>query len=66
MGFTFVCCEHVLLPLINKEAALAYDLDGKTKLNAGIKKTDSGRQHVAAEERCWTSVLGYGLVVYTD
>lgn len=24
-GFPSVCCEHALLPLDNKEAALAYD-----------------------------------------
>lgn len=45
---------YVLLPLVNKETTLAYgraehSKKGKTKLNAGRKKVESGRRHVAAE-----------------
>ena len=58
VGFPSVCWEYVLLPLANKETALAY---GSTEYSqVGIlsierrrKKVELGRDHVAAKgERC--------------
>ena len=54
VGLLSECCENLLLPLLNKEAAVAY---GRTEYsNAGNlsrdregKKVESGRCHVAAE-----------------
>ena len=44
--FFSACCEYVLLPLVNKEAAFVQwlnriKLGRKTKLNAGRKKVES-------------------------
>ena len=54
MGFSSVCCKYVLLPLVNKEAALAYGRAEYSKVgnpsrNRGGKKVESGKRHVAAE-----------------
>ena len=53
VGFPSVCCEYVLSPLVNKEAALSY---GRAEYsNVGNPSRDrggkeSGRQHVAIQE----------------
>ena len=58
MQFPSVCCEYVLLPFVNKEAALAYgraeqSKEGNLSRDRGRKKAESGRRHIAAEgERC--------------
>ena len=44
--FFSLSCEYVLLPLVNKKAVLAC---GKSKLNTGRKKGESGRCHVTAK-----------------
>ena len=52
VGFPSVCCEYILLSLVNKEAALTY---GKAEYSKAInpsrgrggKKTESGRRQVA-------------------
>ena len=57
VGFPSVCCEYVLVLLVNKEVTLAYGRaeqwkqGRKTKLNAKRKKFDSGRYNVAAQEK---------------
>ena len=54
VGYLSVCCEYVLLPLVNKEADLAYGRQNiakrKTRLNAGTKETESGKYHVATQK----------------
>ena len=37
MGFPSVCCEYVLVPLVNKESALAY---GKEEYSQAGRDTD--------------------------
>ena len=60
VGFPSVCCEYVLLSLVNKEAGLAYgraeySKAGNPSRDRGGKKTESGRCQVSAEdERCLT------------
>ena len=54
VGFPSVCCEYVLLPLVNKEAALAYgkaeySKAGNPSRDRGGKKAESDRCHVAAK-----------------
>ena len=54
VGFPTVCCEYVLLPLANKEAALAYGSAEYSKVGIPSrerrrKKVESGRGHVAAK-----------------
>ena len=54
MGCPSVCCEHVLLPIINKDTALAYGKADYSKVgnqcrNRGGKKFESGRCHVTAK-----------------
>ena len=55
MGFSFVCYEYVLLPLVNKEAALAYSRAEYSKAENPSrdregKKAESERSHVATQE----------------
>ena len=54
-----VCCEYVLLPLINKEDALAsrIELGRKIKLNAERKKVETGRYHVTAEGEGYQNII---------
>ena len=54
VGFPSVCCKYVLLPLVNKESALAYGRAEYSKVgnpsrDRGGKKAESGRHHVNAE-----------------
>ena len=46
MGCPSVCCESVLLPLVNKEGALAHSINrisvGNPNKDTGKKKTESG------------------------
>ena len=55
--FPSVCCEYVLLPMVSKEAALAYgkaEYSQAGNLNREIEQTESKRCHVATKgERCW-------------
>ena len=49
-----VCCEYVLLPLVNKEVALAYSRAeySKAKIPSSDRdemKAESGRRHVVAK-----------------
>ena len=55
MQFPSVCCEYVLLSLVNKEAALAYGRAEYSKVenpsrDRGGKKAESGRRHGATQE----------------
>ena len=59
MGFPSVCCEYVLLPLVNKEAALTYgraeySKAGNPSRDRRGKKVESGDAMLAAkgEGRC--------------
>ena len=50
--FPSVCCEYILLPLVNKEASLAYGRAEYSKVgnpsrDKGGKKVESGRRHGA-------------------
>ena len=50
LEFPCVCCEYVLLPLVNKEATLAYGRAEYSKVgipsrNRGCKKAESGKHH---------------------
>ena len=54
MGCPFVSCEHVLLPMVNKDTALAYGKADYSKVgnqsrNRGGKKVETGRCHVTAK-----------------
>ena len=47
VGFPFVCCEYVLLPLVNNETALVYGRAEYSKMgnpnrDRGGKKAESG------------------------
>ena len=57
VGFPSVCCECVLLPLVNKEAALAYVREEYSKAenpsrDRGGKKAESGRHHLVDKRGC--------------
>ena len=50
MGFPSVCCEYVLLPLVNKEAASAYGRVNIARLEEiEREQAEPRRRHVAAE-----------------
>ena len=56
MEFPSVCCEYVLLPFVNKEAALTYDRaeysnSENPNRDRGGKKAESERCHVAAKKQ---------------
>ena len=67
MGFPSVCCEYVLLSLVNKEDALwqgIRNVGRKTKLNAGRKKLKSERHHVDTKREGHGILLaGHSLMV---
>ena len=58
VGFPSVFCEYVLLPLVNKEAVLAYGREeygkaGNPSIDRRGKKAESESCHVATQEaRC--------------
>ena len=51
MGFPFVCYKYILLPLVNKDAALAYSRADYNQDERDIEreKVESKRYHVAAK-----------------
>ena len=44
MGCSSVCCEYVSLPLVNKEAALAYDKTEYSQAGRDISKVSGVRE----------------------
>lgn len=55
MGFHYICCEYVLLAVVNKKTVLAYgnteySKTESTSSDKGWKKAGSGRYSVATQE----------------